>query len=282
MSKRVMITTDSTADLDAALLERFDIHTIPLTITLDGETYLDGRDFTPDDLYRRYHENGSLPQTAAPGIEALGDFFRSFTAQGFEVVHLDISAELSGTYNAARLAAEELDGVYVVDTRALSCGVGLLALEAAECRERGMGAREIAAHVEALREKVSSTFLLDTLEFMWKGGRCAGVTAIGANLMKLRPALKLAGGKIVVFKKYRGKIEQVYRQYLREQLSGRAIRPGHIFFADSGEIGDETVAELTALVRAAVPGAQVHHVRAGCTVSSHCGPGTIGVFFIEE
>ena len=282
MSKPVMITADSTVDLTEELLERYGIRTIPLTIILGEESYLDGQGLTSEDLYARYRKDGTLPKTAAPGIADMYDFFRSFTDQGFEVVHLDISSELSNVCNVARLAAQELEGVYVVDSRMLSTGIGLLAIEAAECRDRGMGAEEIAGHITALTEKVSTSFVLDTLEFMWKGGRCSGIVALGANLMKLKPALRLTEGKIVVFKKYRGKMDHVYRQYIKEQLEGKKVRPGHIFITESGEINDDLIRELEQLAKDLSGCREVHHTRAGCTVSSHCGPGTLGVLFLEE
>ena len=177
------------------------------------------------------------------------DFFTPLVEQGYEIVHLDISAELSNTFNAARLAAAELEGVYVVDSRMLSTGVGLLAIEGAECRDRGMGAAEIAEHLESLTGKVSTSFVLDTLEFMWKGGRCTGVAALGANLLKLKPGLEMKDGKLGVYKKYRGNIEKVYEQYIRERLEGKSVRPGHIFITESGEIEPEVVERMCALPR---------------------------------
>ena len=281
MSKPVIITADSTVDLSAELRERFQIHVIPLTIVLGEESFLDGDQFTPLDMYARYHADGTLPKTSAPGVQEFLEFFKSFTDRGCEVVHLDISAELSNTFNAARLAASELEGVYPVDSRMLSTGVGLLAIEGAECRDRGMGAEEIARHLESLTGKVETSFVLDTLEFMWKGGRCSGVAALGANLLKLKPALEMKDGKLGVYKKYRGSIEHVYRQYIRERLAGKQVRPGHIFLTESGEIDPAVVEELTAYVKELSGCKEVHHTVAGCTVSSHCGPKTLGVLFID-
>ena len=191
MKKPVLITADSTVDLSRELKERYDIRIIPLMITLGEDHFMDdGSSFTPLDMYERYHRDGMLPKTSAPGVQEFLDFFTPLVEQGYEIVHLDISAELSNTFNAARLAAAELEGVYVVDSRMLSTGVGLLAIEGAECRDKGMGAKEIAEHLESLRQKVSTSFVLDTLEFMWKGGRCTGVTALGANLLSLIDALQ--------------------------------------------------------------------------------------------
>ena len=145
-----------------------------------------------------------------------------------------------------------------------------------------MAAADIAEHLRALTDKVDTSFVLDTLEFMWKGGRCSGVAALGANLLRLKPGLEMSGGKLGVYKKYRGHINAVYKQYITERLAGKSIRPGHIFLTESGEIDPSVIAELEALIRSLVDVREIHHTRAGCTVSSHCGPKTLGVLFINK
>lgn len=282
MNKPVIITADSTCDLSMDLLVRFQIHTIPLTITLGEDTFLDGQGFTPLDMYERYRKDGILPKTSAPGVQEFLDFFSSFTEQGFSVVHLDISSELSNSYNAACMAADELRGVHVVDSRMLSTGVGLLAIEGAECRDRGMSAVEIAEHLRSLTGKVQTSFVLDTLQFMWKGGRCSAVSALGANLLHLKPGLEMQDGKLGVYKKYRGNINSVYKQYVKERLQGRKIRPEHIFVTESGEVDEAVLEEIYALIRETVPVKEIHHTLAGCTISTHCGPKTLGILFLEE
>ena len=283
MAKPVIITADSTVDLSPELKERYHIKTLPLMITLGEDHFLDdGVSFTPLDMYRRYRQDGTLPKTSAPGLQELLDFFTPFVEQGCEIVHLDISAELSSTYSTACLAAEELEGVYVVDSRMLSTGVALLAIEGAECRDRGMGAKEISEHLRSLTDKVSTSFVLDTLEFMWKGGRCTGVAALGANLLKLKPGLEMKDGKLGVFKKYRGNIDKVYEQYIRERLAGKKVRPGHIFITESGEVDPEVAERMCALAKELSGCREVHHTLADCTVATHCGPKTLGVLFIEE
>ena len=132
------------------------------------------------------------------------------------------------------------------------------------------------------RWKVSTSFVLDTLQYMWKGGRCSGITALGANLLKIKPGLEMRNGKLEVYKKYRGSIDRVYRQYITERLEGIKVRPGHIFLTESGEIPEETVESLMALVKELTGCREVHHATAGCTISSHCGPKALGVLFIEE
>ena len=283
-ARPVCITADSTCDLPAELLDRYGIRVIPLMINYGEESFRDGIEITPADMYRRFHADGSLPSTAAPSVQDLTDFFRPLVDAGYDVVHLDISSELSNIFNAARLAAEDFPGrVYAVDTRSLCTGVGLLAIEGAERAAEGMGAAEIAEHLRNLTDKVETSFVLDTLEFMRKGGRCSNFAALGANLLKLKPALEMANGKLGVYKKYRGSIEHVYAQYITERLSGKKIRPGHVFFTESGEIDPALVASLEALVRELAPEVkEIHHAVAGCTISSHCGPKTMGVLFLDE
>lgn len=282
MSKPVVITCDSTCDLSKELQERFDIKIIPLTITLGDDTFLDGQGFSPKEMYARYRADGTLPKTSAVGVQEFIDFFSKFINAGYEVVHLDISSELSASFNNAVLAANEMEGVYPVDSRMLSSGVALLAIEGAACRDRGMSASDIAARLTGLTDKVNTSFVLDTLEFMWKGGRCTGFTALGANVLKLKPALEMKDGKLGVYKKYRGNINNVYKQYIRERLEGKKVRPEFVFVTESGEIEPQVVQELIDLVKELTGANEVIHSDTGCTVTTHCGPKTMGVLFIEE
>lgn len=282
LNKPVMITADSTCDLPSDLLERFNIKTIPLTIQLGDETFLDGEGFTPEVMYRRYREDGTLPKTAAAGYQQFIDFFSQFTKAGYQVVHLDISSELSCSFSNACLAAEDLGDVFPVDSQMLSSGLALLAIEGAECRDKGMVAQEIAEHLRSLAGKVDTSFVLDTLEFMWKGGRCSAVASLGANLLKLKPALEMKDGKLGVYKKYRGSIDSVYKQYIKERIAGKNIRPGHVFITNSGEIDPEVIRQLAQLVQELIPVEEIHFATAGCTISSHCGPKCLGVLFINQ
>jgi fatty acid-binding protein DegV len=145
-----------------------------------------------------------------------------------------------------------------------------------------MCAADIAEHLNALKEKVSVSFVLDTLEFMWKGGRCTGVAAFGANLLRIKPALEMKSGRLEIYKKYRGSIAKVYRQYITERLEGKQIRPGHIFLTESGEIPQNVTDSLVQLVKSLSGCKEVHHTVAGATISSHCGPKCLGVLFIEQ
>lgn len=282
MAKPVIISADSTCDLPQELLERFDIRIIPLTVLLGEDSYFDDANFSPDKIYEYYKASGTLPKTSAPSVQQFIDFFTPMTESGCEVVHLSISSELSATFSSSRIAASELEGVYTIDSRSLSTGIALLVLEAAKCRDEGMSAAEIAAHIEALIPNVETSFVIDTLEFLWKGGRCSGVAALGANMLKLRPAIGMKDGKLDVYKKYRGNMQNVYKQYARETLSDKEFFGEYIFITDSGDVSDEAKESVREIIEELAPGHQIFSCRAGSTISSHCGPGTMGVLFIRK
>lgn len=284
MPRPVCITYDSTCDLTPALLERFQIRTVPLTIQSGERVFPDDGQYTSADLYADYRRDGTLPKTAAVSPEEFKDFFRPILDEGFDIVHIDISADLSGTCQNAHIAAAELEAearIHVVDSRQLSTGGGLLALQGAKLRDQGMAAADIAAQLRTLAPRSDTSFVLDTLEYMWKGGRCSGVAALGANVLKLKPCLEMREGKLVVCKKYRGSMEKVYRQYITERLSGKTVVEDWVFITHSGGVAEETLAELTELVKTLAPFREVFVTQAGCTVSSHCGPGTLGVLFLR-
>lgn len=277
--KPVILTSDSVCDLSEELRQELGVKVIPLTVVEGDETFKDGLEITPDQIYERYEKEGLLPKTTAISPQEFLDFFGPLVEAGYEVVHLDISAKLSGTYQNACIAAGELGGIHVIDTCHLSTSMGLMLMEGARLRDEGKSAQEIAAHLEAFKEKLVTTFVVDTLEFIWKGGRCSGVTALGANLLKIRPCLGMQEGELKVGKKYRGSMERVYEQYIRDVLKVQNIDTRTAILTHSGSISEETLGQLERLVKELVPFEKVYTMRAGCTVSSHCGPGTLGVLF---
>ena len=282
MKKNVIITTDSVCDMPKELLERYQVRMIPLTISEGDHSYKDGVDFTPDDIYELYDSQHLLPKTSAISPQEFIDFFTPLTQDGSEVVHIDISSACSATYQNACMAASELEGVYPVDSLHLTLGQGLLVIEACRLRDAGLSAREIAEQLPAYREKIVTSFVVDTLEYLWKGGRCSGLTAFGANLLQVRPCLELLEGEIKVARKYRGTMQKVYTQYIRDYLSRENIDTRMGFLVHSGRISQETLDQLRQLILELVPFSEVPIVRAGCTVTSHCGPGTIGVIFASK
>ena len=283
MTNKILITADSTCDVPADLKERYNFKIIPLTITLKEENYLDGVNFSVEDMYKAFYEDGSLPATAAPNIAQFLDFFKPFINEGYEIIHFDISSALSGTYSAACLAAEALKGVHVIDSEMLSSGVLLEMIEAAEAAGRGMSPTEIVRYIEdEIRPKTDTSFVLDTLKFMAKGGRCSGVAAMAANILGLKPGLEMKNKELGVYKKYRGNSKAFYMQYVKDRIAGKKIRPGHVFITESGGIDQEIISELIEYVQQEVDPREIHHTYAGCTVASHCGPGCMGVLFINE
>lgn len=284
MAKKVILSADSTCDLSPELLERYQVQRYPLHVVLNEKTYSDGVDITPDEIYTVYKEQGVLPKTAAVNMAEYIDFFKPFVDDGCEVVHISLGSGLSASYNNCRMAAEELEGVYVVDSRNLSTGSGLLVLEAAERIAAGMPAEQVAKEVQALTSKVQASFVIDTLEFLHKGGRCSALAMFGANLLQLKPGIEVNNqdGKMGVGKKYRGSLDKALQQYVQDKLADRTdIRTNRIFITHSG-ISDERIAMVKKLVAQYIKFDEVPVTRAGCTVSSHCGPNTLGILFMTK
>lgn len=282
MQKKIIITSDSTTDLGKELIARYGIRILPLKVSLGEKTYTDGVDITPDMIYEHYRVAGELPQTAAPNLAECIDFFDALVKEGYSVVHFTISSEMSSSCSNATVAAQEFDDVHVVDTRNLSTGGGLLVLTACEMAQQGMEAAEIAAKCREMTDRVSASFVVDDLTFLHKGGRCSALAALGANLLKLKPCIEVAGGKMDVSRKYRGKFEKVLSQYIADQIGDPdTIETNHVFVTHAG--CDEEICQMCEEeVRKLVNVKEIHITRAGCTISSHCGRNTLGVLFIRK
>ena len=282
MSEKILIASDSTSDLSAELIEKYGIKILPLGVTLGDKTFTDGVDIDPDMIYTNYEKTGQLPKTAAVNIADFEDFFEEQTNAGYSVVLFTISSEMSSTYHNAHLAAETFENVYVVDARNLSTGGGLLVLTAAEMAEKGCGAEEIYNECTRLTEYVDASFVIDSLEFLHKGGRCSALAALGANLLQLKPCIVVKGGKMGVSKKYRGKFGAVLPQYISDRMGDASdIYLDKVFVTHAG-CDMEIVNMCVAKVKEIAPEANVMITRAGCTVSSHCGRNTLGVLFIRK
>ena len=282
MSLNTVITSDSTTDLSRELRERYNVSVMPLKITLGDKIYTDGVDITPDDIYAHHDKTGELPKTSATNVGDCLEFFKPFTDAGKTVIHFTISSEMSSTYNNACLAAEELGNVYVIDTKNLSTGGGLLVVAAAEMLNSGLSAKETVEKTRALAPCVDASFVIDSLEYHYKGGRCSALAMFGANLLKLKPCIQVKDGKMDVAKKYRGKFSEVLKQYVKDKISDYSnIELDRVFITHAG-CDPELVNEIVELVRKEVPFKEVFMTRAGCTVSSHCGANTLGVLFIRK
>ncbi len=283
MAEKILIASDSTTDLSAELIERYGIKILPLGVTMGEKDYIDGVDINPDMIYEHYEKTGQLPKTAAVNIAAFEDFYREHTAEGYSIVVFTISSEMSSTFSNARLAAEDFENVYAVDTRNLSTGGGLLLLSAAQMAAEGkLTAKEIAEECTRLTDYVDASFVIDSLEFLYKGGRCSALAALGANLLQLKPCITVKGGKMGVNKKYRGKFGVVLPQYIADRMDDASdIHLDKVFVTHAG-CDMDIVNMCVDKVKEIAPEANVMITRAGCTVSSHCGKNTLGVLFIRK
>lgn len=280
--KKVLITCDSSCDLGAKLCERYRIKINPLHITLGDETFNDGVDVTPDDLYAYHDKTGKLPKTSATNVAEHEDFFAECLKEADEVVFFTISSKMSVNYQNACIAADSFEGIHVIDSANLSTAVGLLLIAAAEFAEQGLSAAEIVEKIEAMRSRVNASFVIDSLEFLHKGGRCSALAALGANLLKLKPCIEVRDGAMGVAKKYRGKFPEVLKQYVKEYLANpESICTDRIFVTHAG--CDEALVEaIVEEVKALIPFKEVFVTRAGSAVSTHCGRNTLGILFVQK
>lgn len=281
--RKVRITCDSTCDLTSEQKAEFGITTTALYVRLNNEEYRDGVNITAGDMFEKIKASGELPKTAAASIQDFIDLWKPMIDEGYDVVHLSISSEMSVCFQNARLAAQEFEGrVFVVDGKTLSTGNGLLAIEGSIMAESGMDAPSIAKALEEKREKLNVSFVLDTAEYLAKGGRCSAVAAFAAGLLKLRLCIEVQNGKMDLCKKYRGKMSNVLQEYVRDRLnSAKDVEAERIFITDSG-VPDEIRELVKKTVLEQKPFARVLFSTAGCTVSSHCGPGTLGILFFNK
>ena len=277
----VKILADSTCDLSPSLVSRYKIGIIPLYVHLGEKEYKDGVDITPSDLYKWSDEHNETPRTSAPGIEDIESFLDKDSAD--EYVIFTISSSMSSSYNNCILAAEDLemtDRVHVIDSANLSTGIGLQVIKAAELAAAGMTASEIAAEIEKIKGKVRASFVVDTLTYLYRGGRCSGVSAFLGSALRLHPRIEVIDGAMHPEKKYRGKNTRFIMDYVRDMENDlRSAVRDRVFITQSGcdrEIVEDVRAYLESLGRFD----EILETTAGAVISSHCGPGTLGVLFI--
>ncbi len=283
MTEKIIIATDSTTDLGAELLEKYNVRTLPMGIFFAGKQHTDGVDITPEMIYENYEKTGELPKTSAINIAQAQDFFADCTSDGSALIMFSISSEMSSSYTTLCLAAEDFPNVHVVDTRNLSTGGGLLVVAAGEMVKAGdKTAAEIAEACREMGSRVDASFIIDSLEFLYKGGRCSAVAMFGANALGLKPCIAVKGGKMGVGKKYRGKFDKVLLQYITERIgNAEDICLDRVFVTHAG-CDDDIVASCVEKVKETAPFKEVLVTRAGCTVSSHCGRNTLGVLFVRK
>ena len=279
---KIKITCDSTCDLTQELYEKYDVAVMPLCVTLGEELHRDGVDISAQGIFEYVSKTGTLPKTSAISVGEYEDFFRTFVEEGAAVIHINLSSELSASHQNARLAAEELGNVYVIDSRNLSSGSGHLVVAAAEMAAQGMEPADIAAELNAKKEKLDVSFVLQTLDYLKKGGRCSSIVALGANMLSLRPEISVTDGKMGVGKKYRGKMEKTILDYVKGRLANRDDVDTQRIFVTHSYVPQEIVEKVIALVKELHPFEEVIETKAGCTITSHCGPNCLGVLFFTK
>ncbi|MCI7321940.1 MAG: DegV family protein [Lachnospiraceae bacterium] len=279
----VKIIADSTCDLSKELIEKYDIEILPLHIMLGEKEYQDGVNITPDEIYSWSDEHKTTPKTSAVGMEEAMAVFEKYLSQGMELVVFAISENMSTTVNVMRLAAQELDAknrVHVIDSENLSTGIGLLVIEAAIMAKEGADATAITVRIELLKPQVRASFVVDTLVYLYRGGRCGGLAALAGGALKLHPRIGVVDGKMIPEKKYRGKINHVVMNYVKEMEEElKQAKKNRVFITHSG-CEEQLIGQVRDYLKKLGHFDEILVTRAGGVVSSHCGPGTLGVLFI--
>ena len=286
MEKKVImsikISSDSTCDLPDYIIEQNDINLVCVKIILDGEEYIDTVNVTAEDVLKFVDEKGILPKTAANSVDAYREEFARLTADGSEVIHFCISSCSSSCYNNASLAAKDFNGVYVVDSMHLSSGQGLLIMKAIDMRKEGLSAKEIFDKIEANKQKAVTSFVVDRLDFLHKGGRCSLLSLIGAKLIKIHPQIAMKDGALAVKAKYQGSMIRSLNRYVEDLAEEYHVYDKTRAFIIHSPSDQEIVDVVRSRVEELFDFNELIDVTAGTTITSHCGRNTIGLMFIAE
>lgn len=281
----VRIIADSTCDLSPELLEKYGVTILPLHILLGEDEYEDGLDIRPEEIFRWSDEHGTTPRTSAPSMESAAEVLLEVGKDGEEIVCFSISGQMSTSGNVMQLAAAEAglaERVTVIDSENLSTGIGLLVVEAAIMAQEGLSVKEIADRIEALKPMVRASFVVDTLVYLHRGGRCSGLAAMLGSTLRLHPQIVVENGKMRSNKKYRGSLDKVLMAYARDlEPVMRRARRDRVFITHSG-CAPEIVDTVRTYLRQLGIFEEILETRAGGVISSHCGPGTLGILFIEN
>ena len=279
---RVKIISDSTCDLSAELIKEHNIGIVPLIVMKDGQEFLDGITINPSDIFAHVASGGSLCSTAARGVAVYQEEFAKYAKDYDGVIHVNIGSDFSSSYQNACIAASDFDNVRVIDSKNLSTGQGLVVLKACELAKTATDLDALAEQLQAFTSKVEASFLVDKLDYLVKGGRCSSAAALGANLLNLKPCIEVRDGKMSVVKKYRGKYDKCLASYVKDRLAGRDDLDNGTLFITQTTVSDECYAAVKASVAEHGHFDNIYETYAGCTVSCHCGPGTLGILFVRK
>lgn len=279
---KIKILSDSTCDLSPAQLEEHDITLARLTVIKGGEAFVDGETITPADIFAHVATGGDLCSTTANNISDYQALFSKYASEYDGVIHINIGSGFSSCYQNACLAAEDFPNVRVIDSMNLSTGQGHVVLEACRLAKTCQSLDEIVEKLNAFTPRVEASFLLDQLKYMVKGGRCSSAAALGANLLNLKPCIEVKNGKMSVVKKYRGNYAKCLANYVKDRLADREDIIRNELFLTYTPVTDECLTAVKNAIEEHGHFNTVYETTAGCTVSCHCGPATLGVLFVRK
>jgi DegV family protein with EDD domain len=280
---KIKIITDSTADLSPELIQKHEIGVIPIYVTFGDETYRDGVDMGAVDLFKKVEECGKLPKTAAASPVDFVKFFAPYIEQGYDILYIALSSGLSSTFQNGVLAAQEFPAgrIEVVDSLNLSTGIGLLVMKAVDLVNEGLDLQGAAAKVRACVPKVETEFVIDTLDYLYKGGRCSALQNIISSMLRIRPLIKVVDGKMIVGDKTRGKRERALENMLERSLTHQEhMDLTRVFVTHSAGRADAEF--LKAELEKRIQAKEIIITEAGSVISSHCGPNTVGILFLKQ
>lgn len=275
----IKITADSTCDLSPELLAKYDISLAPLHVLINEEDYLDGVNITPKDIFHYVSVENKSCSTAAINTYEYEQFFKPFIEQFEAIIHISLGSEFSSCYQNACLAAQSFENIIVIDSQNLSTGSGLLVLEAAELAAEGCTAKEIEARILAQVPEIEASFVIDKMDYLKRGGRCSSVEAFGATLLKIKPSIEVTHGKMEVGKKYRGQFASSLEKYVKDRLENRTDIDLSRIFITHPDCPDALVEQVKTMIQRQLQFDEILVTNAGCTVSTHCGPSTLGILF---
>lgn len=278
----IKIISDSTCDLSPELIRQHDIAITPLIVMKNDQEYRDGVTITPAEIFAHVAAGGSLCSTAALSVGIYQEEFEKYAGQYDGVIHITIGSGFSSSYQNACLAAGEFDNVRVIDSQNLSTGQGLVVLKACELAKTAASLDELADALREFTTHVEASFLVDKLDYLVKGGRCSSAAALGANLLNLKPCIEVKDGKMTVTKKYRGNYAKCLGNYVKDRLEGRQDLDNGILFVTQTIVSDECNSAVMDAVHTYGKFDTVYETTAGCTISCHCGPGTLGILFVRK
>lgn len=279
---KIKILSDSTCDLSRELVEANDITIVPLTVIKDGKAYKDGVNITPSEIFEHVAAGGDLCSTTANNVGEYDDFFSKYSKEYDGVIHINLGSGFSSCYQNACLAAEDYPNVRVIDSMNLATGQGLVVLEACRLAKEATDLDELAEQLRQFTTRVEASFLLDQLKYMVKGGRCSSAAALGANLLNLKPCIEVKNGKMSVVKKYRGNYAKCLANYVKDRLDGRDDLDDNILFLTHTPVTEDCHQAVTDAIAQYGNFKNIYETDTGCTVSCHCGPGTLGVLFVRK